>query len=101
MQQVTLQSRRLESAAYNEDSQILHIWLKSRRHLQFSGIPRHVYENLISAPSPDLYYSYYIAEERKPARKRRFWPIATLTAGLCMTFAIWHYYPLLLRAFSN
>jgi hypothetical protein len=68
MDRIALKSRLVKSAAYNPETGMLHVWLKSKRHVTHPGVSQAIFDLLVSAESPGFYYTYYIAanDERIP-----------------------------------
>jgi hypothetical protein len=83
MQQVALDSRLLSSVAYNADSQTLHVWLRSKRHVVHRDISEAIYANLINAESAGFYYTYYIAR-KEPQVARHYTRTAVKLAAACV-----------------
>jgi hypothetical protein len=81
MNRTPLKSRLIDSVAYNTETSTLHVWLRSKKHEIYLNVSMQTYQNLISAPSPGFYYSYYIATKGRKRKRNLATMLLNLAAG--------------------
>lgn len=62
MEWIKVRSKLISEIAYDEAGHELHIRFQSRAEKVFPNIPKHMFENLLTAESPGFYYATYISE---------------------------------------
>jgi surface polysaccharide O-acyltransferase-like enzyme len=87
MEWIDLRSRLIGSVAYNRETETLHVWLRSRRHVTHSDISEATFRNLVNAESAGFYYSYYIAG-RNVAQNTSVLKTATKLVAVCAVAAV-------------
>lgn len=70
MDRVALSSSMLASAGHDEDSNFLELEFKVGTAYRYFQVPRHVYEQLLSAASPGTFFRDHIFE-KYPAQRLR------------------------------
>ncbi len=53
-------SKKIESIAYNSESYTLEIEFKNGDIIRYFGIPDYIFENFLHSPDKDLFFSKYI-----------------------------------------
>lgn len=79
MRRISLNSRLIESVAYNSETASLSVWLQSRRRAIHEDVSHAEYMNLISADSPGFYYTYFIASKDMSKPTRLGWLVQLLS----------------------
>lgn len=92
MKWAKLNSAQLKLAQYNPDRKTLYVKFLSGKTVTHTGIMPHVYENLVTTPDPDFYYSYYVAPDARRVTQtgvvlRRLIAFATLSGILWLSFS--------------
>ncbi len=62
MDRVPVSSTNLVSVGYDSDSQTLEIEFKGNSVYQYFGVPPHIYEELVNAPSKGSYHHQHIKD---------------------------------------
>lgn len=71
MNYVGVRSSNIEAVGYEEQSQTLGVCFHGGGEYHYLGVPRHVYDGLLSAPSVGRYFDGYIKKAGYPCRKIR------------------------------
>lgn len=62
----SVESSNLAAVGYNSDNQILNIRFNSGSLYEYSGVPRPIYDGLMSAPSKGRYFNQNIKKAGYP-----------------------------------
>lgn len=71
MNYVRVRSSNIESVGYEEDSQTLGVCFQGGGEYHYSGVPRRVYDGLLSASSVGRHFDSYIKKAGYPCRRIR------------------------------
>lgn len=73
MERVSVQSRLIHSIAHNEQTEALHVWLRSGKHRVHYHVTSEEAAGLTEAFSPGRYYLDFIYAREMPVRMAAIW----------------------------